>query len=118
MPSPTVIYYGPAGLAADALDAFFCKLRLRFERVQTQRDLLTAVRRAPRPVVVLALSESPDVLMRLARQIIPDPSSAFPHVFILYDGEPFDAQLEAVTVLTGTAKLSRLTEHVYALLRA
>ncbi len=117
MPLPTIIYYGVSGLPADVLDAYFCKLHLPFEQAQTMRDLLTIVRLVPRPVVVLNLPEPPDVLIRLARQLIADPSEAFPHIFILYEGEPFDAQLEAITVIAGKSKMPRLAGHVLCLVR-
>ena len=118
MSQSTIIYYGDSGLCADILDAYFCNLHLRFEHAEKARDLLTCVQRAPQPVVVLSLNEPPSSLMQLARELISDPSNAFPHIFILYDGEPFDAQLEAVTVITGASKLSRLAAYIGQLERA
>ncbi len=117
MSSPTIIYYGVAGLPADILDAYFHRLGLDFQRVQGKQELLNVVRAQSRPVIVLALNEPPANLIELARKLIPDPSSAFPHIFILYEGEPFDAQLEPITVLTGQSKLSKLADQITVLQR-
>ncbi len=111
---PSLIYFGDPGLRADVLNAYFCKLGLPFECAQTVRDLFTLVRQVACPIVILALpiSESPDARLQLARQLVTDPSEAFPHVFILSEGEPFDAQLEAITVLAGSGKLPRLAGYL------
>jgi hypothetical protein len=117
MSAPTIIYYGVGGLPADALRTYLKNLGLRVECAHSTRNLLAVVRAVPRPVVILALDASPAVVTRLARQLVVEPSSAFPHVFILYDGETFDAELEAITVITGPGRLSRLVDHIQAFSR-
>ncbi len=112
-----IIYYGAADLQAQVLATYLAKLGYGFQQLESKQQLLTIVRAATEAVIVLALAETPPVLMRFARELVPDPSSAFPHIFILYEGAPFDTQLEAITLITGPARLQRLVEHLLALNR-
>lgn len=112
MPLPTIIYYGALGLQSEVLHTYFTNLGVGFRVAETPNELVQLTRSLPYPLVVIADSRAPSDLVRTARQLVPDPSSAFPHVFILADAEPFDAQLEAITVITGPSRLRRLSEHL------
>ncbi len=112
MQSPTIIYYGALGLQSEVLYTYFTNLGVGFWTAATAAELLQLAGSHSRPLVVLADNGSPAELMRTARRLVHDPSSAFPHVFILTDAEPFDAQLEAITVITGPAKLRHLAEQL------
>ncbi|MGB8647132.1 MAG: hypothetical protein WCF84_17985 [Anaerolineae bacterium] len=117
MQTPTIIYYGAAGLQAQVLSSYFSNLHCRFETAHSIEELIDLARHADRAIVILALDDSPPHLIRIARQVIPNPSSAFPHVFILYGGEPFDTQLETITLVTGSARLRRVADEIMALIR-
>ncbi len=112
-----IIYYGAADLQAQVLATYLAKLGYGFQPLESKQQLLTVARTAPESVIVVALPGPPPVLMRFARELVSDPSSAFPHIFILYEGEPFDTQLEAITLIAGPARLQRLVEHLVILNR-
>ncbi len=114
---PTVIYYGPRDLQREVLAAYFYKLDFPFQTVETAAALAGAVRRAARTVAIIAVPDSPSALIHLARSLVTDPSDAYPHVFILTPGEAFDAQVEAITVISGALKLSQLAKHLHPSLR-
>ncbi len=115
MSFPTIIYHGAPGLQAQTLIAYFSKLGYSVLTAHTTPEIQALVGCEWHPVVVLDLKAPSSTLIRLSREIIQDPSSAFPHIFILYDGKPFDTQLEAVTLLTGREKLKRLVNYVTAI---
>ncbi len=108
----TIIYYGSPGLQAQALEAYLSKLGYRVDTARNISEVLAFVRVKPQSLVILGLDCPPAVLLGLSREIITDPSSAFPHVFILYSREPFDTDLEAVTLITGRMKLKRLVDYI------
>ncbi len=112
-----IIYYGEAGLQADVLAAYLAKLGFCFMRVSSVSSLVDAVRAQGSPLVVLALNSSPPVLISIARQVVEDVWDAFPHVFILYPGSPFDAQLESVTVIAGARRFAHLEKQLRPFLR-
>ncbi len=112
-----IIYYGEHDLQAQVLDSYCRKLGFCFSTVNDLPTLMGEVRSDPESLVIVAVNASPDGLIGLARLVIDDPSNAFPHVFLLYPGKPFDAQMESVTVLSGKHRLSDLKKHLYALLR-
>ena len=107
-----IIYCGTPGLQAQVLATYLGKLGHAVSSVENAHELLSSVRAAPPAFVILALEETPPALVRLARHLLPDPASAFPHIFILYEGEPFDTQLEAITLITGAARLQRLIDQI------
>ncbi len=116
MPLPTIIYYGESGLQGQVISTYFVHLGFTVRTAQDTHKLLTLVRRVHHPLVILSLNETPSFLMYLARLLIQDGTGAFPHVYILFEGDPFDAQLEGVTVTAGASRLSRLAEHLRAFL--
>ncbi len=115
MQLPTIIYYGKEDLRSQVLCAYFAKLNCGVQVVRRLPDLFTAVSSVPNPIVILCDTEPAPTLVRLARAVIPDLDRPVPPVYILYDGEPFDAKLPAVTVITGPSKLGTLTRHLSAL---
>ncbi len=117
MEPPTIIYCGPSGLEASVLTDYFSKLGCSVRYTETAGELVHATRAAPNPLIILTLSVPTPTLIQLSRQLVCDPASAFPHIFILSD-EPFDAQLEAITVITGKSKLPTLASYVLAFLRS
>ncbi len=110
----TIIYYGSPGLQAQTLAAYFSKLGYCVHSARTIPEIQSIVQVESRPLVVLDLDASPSTLIHLSREIAQDPSSAFPHIFILYDGKPFDTTLESVTLIAGRDKLRRLAHHIMA----
>ncbi len=107
-----IIYCGTPGLQAQVLATYLGKLGHSVVTVENAHELLSRVYNAPPAFVILALDEPSPALVRLSRRLLPDPASAFPHIFILYEGEPFDTQLEAITLITGAARLQRLIDHI------
>ncbi len=114
MSLPTVIYYGESALQGQVLAAYFARLGFTVHTAEDTQHLLTLTRQVDRPLVILSLSEAPSFLTYLARVLIQDVSSAFPHVYILDEGESFDAHFEGVTVITGPSRLSQLAGHLRA----
>ena len=112
MQSPTIIYCGAPDIQAQVLATYLSKLGHPVHQLENVPQLLSAVRAAPPSFVILALEETPPALLHLSRKLIGDPSSAFPHVFILYRGEPFDTQPEAITLPTGGTRLQRLVDSI------
>ncbi len=112
MPSTPIIFYGPAGLQSQILAAYFKNLGYAFQRVNSQGALLSCVFEEPNSVVIIAFPDSPRALISLARQVASGGSGAYPHIFILHEGERFDTELEAVTLITGRFKLEQLARQI------
>ncbi len=91
---------------------YFSKLGFCVDAPRTIAETLELVHSEPRALLILDMDASPAVLIQLCRAIIQDPSSAFPHIFILHNGKPFDTTLESVTLITGRNKLKRLADHI------
>ncbi len=112
---PTIIYYGKIDLRAQILSAYFVKLNYGVHIAHNLPDLFSTAKETPNPIVVIADDEPVPTLIRLASAVIPDLRRSTPPVFIVYDGEPFDANLPAVTVITGPGKIHALTRHIHTL---
>ncbi len=115
MALPTIIYHGAPGLQAQTLTAYFIKLGYSVLTAHSTSEIRALADSEWQPVVVLDLKAPSSTLIHLSREIIQDPSGAFPHLFILYDGKPFDTQLEAVTLIAGRDKLKRLVNYITAI---
>ncbi len=118
MQASTIVYLGEPGLQTQILASYFSKLDLAFQPVCTRCDLIALVDTVPCPIIVLALHDPPAALMRLVHELISSPLRMLPHVFILHEDVAFDTDLDTVTVLSGSSKLTRLVNDIRALLRS
>ncbi len=117
MQASTIIYLGAPGLQAQILASYFSKLDVAFQSVCTESDLVALIDTVPSPIVVLAPNGSPAVVMQLVHELVTSSLRSLPHIFVLYEGTPFDSQLETVTVVSGSSKLTRLASDIRSLIR-
>jgi DNA-binding response OmpR family regulator len=112
-----IFYYGSPGLEADIFQSYMRCSGYPVKMITERAQSLFTIPDQPSSVAVLALTNSPEELLKFARELCTRSTGSIRRIFILADGQPLTIDDPAVEVIERPFRLSEVIKRIQVLNR-